>query len=59
MCLRRHIVTDSAANVAALGAVYYAEGKYQQPAEHAPEYFRLSQAERERLEAEKGEQTTC
>ena len=54
-----HCNRQRAANVAALGAVYYVEGKYQQPAEHAPEYFRLSQAERERLEAEKGEQTTC
>ena len=37
-----------AANVAALGACLYAKGVYQTAAEHAPEYLRQSQAERER-----------
>lgn len=37
-----------AASVAALGAVYAAEGRMQPAQEHAPEYLRVSQAERER-----------
>lgn len=36
-----------AASVAALGAVYYAQGKVITAAEHQPEYLRKSQAERE------------
>ncbi len=36
-----------AASVAALGAVYYAQGKTVTAAEHQPEYLRKSQAERE------------
>lgn len=36
-----------AASVAALGAVYFAEGKTVTAAEHHPEYLRKSQAERE------------
>ena len=36
--------------VAALGAVYYREGKTETAAEHGPEYLRLSQAERNRME---------
>lgn len=39
-----------AASVAALGAVYYAEGKTVTAAEHQPEYLRKSQAEREQEE---------
>lgn len=39
-----------AASVAALGEVYYAEGKIVTAAEHQPEYLRMSQAERERME---------
>ena len=42
-----------AASVAVLAAEYYAQGKIQTAAEHEPEYLRMSQAERERLEAEK------
>lgn len=37
-----------AASVAALGAVYYREGKTEEASEHLPEYLRVSQAERER-----------
>ncbi len=48
----QHCSRQRAANVAALGAVYYAERKVQKAAEHTPEYLRLSQAERERMEAE-------
>lgn len=54
-----HCNRQRAANVAVLGAVYYAEGKVQKAAEHAPEYLRLSQAERERMEAEQGVKTSC
>lgn len=42
---------QSAASVAALGIIYYGEGKYQSAAEHRPFYLRKSQAEREREEA--------
>lgn len=41
-----------AASVAALGAVYFAEGKTVSAAMHQPEYLRKSQAEREREAAE-------
>lgn len=36
--------------VAALGAVYFAEGKTEEAKDHAPDYLRVSQAERERAE---------
>lgn len=54
-----HCNRQRAANVAALGAVYFAEGKVQDAAEHVPEYLRISQAERERIEAEQGAGTSC
>ncbi len=38
--------------VAALGMIIFKQGKIETPTEHAPEYLRLSQAERERKEAE-------
>lgn len=41
-----------AAAVAHLAALYFAEGKTETAEEHAPVYLRMSQAERERLEAE-------
>lgn len=44
---------QSAASVAALGAVYYAQGRTVSAAEHRPVYLRMSQAERERLERER------
>lgn len=47
-----HCNRQSAAAVAALGAVYYKEGKTVAAADHQPEYLRMSQAERERAEAE-------
>ncbi len=47
-----HCSRQRAANVAALGAVYFAEGKVQRAVEHTPDYLRLSQAERERMAAE-------
>ena len=43
-----HLNRQRAGAVAALGAVYYKEGKIQTPEEHQPEYLRVSQAERER-----------
>ena len=45
-----HRARQSAAAIAALGSLYYAQGKMESGAEHAPEYLRLSQAERERAE---------
>lgn len=41
---------QKASSVAALGAVYYAQGKTVTAAEHQPEYLRKSQAEREQAE---------
>ena len=43
---------QSAATVGALASIYYRQGKIQTAMEHEPEYLRLSQAERERKEAE-------
>lgn len=45
-----HMNRQRAASIGALGTIYYAQGKIQSGAEHAPEYLRLSQAERERKE---------
>lgn len=47
-----HRNRQSAACIAALGSVYYAQGKLESGVEHTPEYLRLSQAERERAEAQ-------
>lgn len=47
-----HRSRQSAACIASLGSVYYAQGRIESGAEHAPEYLRLSQAERERAEAQ-------
>lgn len=47
-----HMNKQRAGSVAALAEVYYAEGKTLNAAEHRPEYLRLSQAERERMEKE-------
>ncbi|MBO5472680.1 MAG: tRNA (adenosine(37)-N6)-threonylcarbamoyltransferase complex dimerization subunit type 1 TsaB [Lachnospiraceae bacterium] len=43
-----HRNRQSAASIAALGSLYYRQGRIESGAEHAPEYLRLSQAERER-----------
>ncbi len=43
-----HMNRQRAASVAALGALYYKEGKIEDAASHAPDYLRKSQAERER-----------
>ena len=47
-----HMNRQHASSVAVLGAEYFAQGRIQTAAEHEPEYLRMSQAERERLEAE-------
>lgn len=47
-----HRSRQSAACIASLGSVYYAQGRMESGVEHAPEYLRLSQAERERAEAQ-------
>lgn len=49
-----HMNKQRAGAVAALGVVYYREGKVQTAEEHRPDYLRLSQAERERMEQENG-----
>ena len=48
-----HVNKQRASAVAALGQIYYEEGKIQTAAEHVPDYLRMSQAERERAEREK------
>lgn len=45
-----HLNAQRAGSIAALGAVYYAQGKVVSAAAHQPEYLRKSQAEREREE---------
>lgn len=52
-----HVNKQRAAAVAALGAIYYKEGKIQTAREHNPEYLRVSQAERERAERQKAGET--
>ena len=47
-----HVNKQRAAAVAALGEVYYKDGRIQTAMEHIPEYLRLSQAERERAQRE-------
>ena len=53
-----HANRQRAAAVAALGAVYFAEGKTETAAEHKPDYLRKSQAEREREAREAKEHET-
>lgn len=43
-----HVNRQRGASVAALGAVYFAQGKTETATEHEPDYLRKSQAERER-----------
>lgn len=45
-----HLNAQRAGSIAALGAVYYAQGKVVSASAHQPEYLRKSQAEREREE---------
>lgn len=53
-----HRNRQSAASVAVLGMQYYKEGRYVSAAEHAPEYLRVSHAERERMERENAERNS-
>ncbi len=48
-----HMNKQRASSIAALAFIYYREGKIETAEEHKPDYLRLSQAERERLEQEK------
>lgn len=48
-----HMNKQRAAALAVLAQSYYEQGKLQTAAEHRPDYLRLSQAERERMEQEK------
>ena len=50
-----HVNKQRAAAVAMLAVSYVRAGKTETAAEHRPDYLRLSQAERERLEKEKAE----
>ncbi len=50
-----HMNRQRAGAVAALAEIYYREGRVQTAQDHAPDYLRLSQAERERMEAEAAE----
>ena len=50
-----HLSRQRAGALAALGARYFREGRVCTAAEHKPDYLRLSQAERERLERQKAE----
>ncbi len=50
-----HLNKQHASSVAALGSIYYQDGECETAAEHRPEYLRLSQAERERMEQMKKE----
>lgn len=51
-----HLSKQSAAAVAALGEVYFEQGKVESAAEHKPIYLRKSQAEREREERLKNQE---
>lgn len=52
-----HMAKQSAGAVAALGIVYFGQGRTETAAEHKPIYLRKSQAEREREEKLKNEYT--
>lgn len=52
-----HMNRQRAAAVGALGMSYYKEGRTVTAMEHRPDYLRVSQAERERAEREKKEQS--
>lgn len=51
-----HMNRQRASALATLGRVKYDAGLHESAAEHAPEYLRLSQAERERKEKEQGQE---
>ena len=47
-----HLNRQHASSVATLGLIYYQNGECEPASDHRPEYLRLSQAERERMEKE-------
>lgn len=51
-----HMNRQRAAAVGALAVKYYKDGKTETAAEHAPDYLRVSQAERERAERERNKE---
>lgn len=51
-----HIGLQNAASLASLAEIRYGKGMYESAAEHAPDYLRVSQAEREREEAKERKQ---
>ncbi|MDO5294295.1 MAG: tRNA (adenosine(37)-N6)-threonylcarbamoyltransferase complex dimerization subunit type 1 TsaB [bacterium] len=51
-----HVAKQRAGAVAMLASEYYKQGKMESASDHAPEYLRLSQAERELAERQKLEQ---
>ncbi len=53
-----HVNKQRAAAVAALGEIYYRQGKTETAMEHVPDYLRVSQAERERARAGGGQKPT-
>ena len=54
-----HLNAQRAGALAALGKIYFEEGRLETADEHVPEYLRLSQAERELLERQKEEKAPC
>lgn len=54
-----HVNRQRAAAVAALGEVYLEKGWTEKAEEHSPDYFRMSQAERERKEKEALKDGNC
>lgn len=50
-----HVARQRAAALGVLAGIYYKEGKIEHAREHKPDYLRLSQAERERMEKMKRE----
>ena len=50
-----HMNRQRAASVGALGIEYFKQGRTETAAQHAPDYLRMSQAERERAQREKKE----
>ncbi len=52
-----HLNRQHASSVASLGSIYFAQDKFESADNHRPEYLRLSQAERERMEREKEKQS--
>ena len=48
-----HMARQRAGALGALAFVYYKDGRVEHARDHKPDYLRLSQAERERLEKEK------